>query len=211
MKIYHGSTQVVTEPKYGIGRTDNDYGQGFYCTKDSELAKEWAAVSADGGFCSCYELKEKNLSILWLKDRPLLSWVALLLKYRRLRISSPVEMRAREYLITHFLPDISDYDVVAGYRADDSYFSFSRAFLSNTITLEQLVAAMHLGNLGEQVVLKSRAAFSAIRFCGCEPVSGAKYYPMRRMRDQKAREDYRRMLENADTDGQYISDIMRKG
>ena len=30
--IYHGSQQIVEVPKYGVGKTYNDYGQGFYCT-----------------------------------------------------------------------------------------------------------------------------------------------------------------------------------
>ena len=39
MIIYHGSQQIVEVPKFGIGKTYNDYGQGFYCTEDIELAK----------------------------------------------------------------------------------------------------------------------------------------------------------------------------
>ena len=40
--IYHGSQQIVEVPKFGIGKTYNDYGLGFYCTESIELAKEWA-------------------------------------------------------------------------------------------------------------------------------------------------------------------------
>ena len=40
--IYHGSQQIIETPKFGIGRKYNDYGQGFYCTENIELAKEWA-------------------------------------------------------------------------------------------------------------------------------------------------------------------------
>ena len=57
-----------------------------------------------------------------------------------------------DWLKEHFSVDLTGYDLVRGYRADDSYFSFARAFLSNTIPLSTLSEAMRLGNLGEQVV-----------------------------------------------------------
>ena len=72
--------------------------------------------------------------------------------------------------------DLSGYDVIIGYRADDSYFSFARAFIGNEISLNQLSYAMRLGKLGEQIVLKSPAAFDAIRFISCEGVDNTEYY-----------------------------------
>ena len=39
--IYHGSQQIVEKPRFGIGKKYNDYGQGFYCTENIELAKEF--------------------------------------------------------------------------------------------------------------------------------------------------------------------------
>lgn len=44
--IYHGSEQIVEVPTFGLGRKNNDFGLGFYCTESDELAKEWA-VSSD--------------------------------------------------------------------------------------------------------------------------------------------------------------------
>ena len=40
--IYHGSDHIVGLPKFGSGKSYNDYGLGFYCTETIELAKEWA-------------------------------------------------------------------------------------------------------------------------------------------------------------------------
>ena len=31
-KLYHGSSHIVDQPKYGYGKPYNDYGLGFYCT-----------------------------------------------------------------------------------------------------------------------------------------------------------------------------------
>ena len=42
MILYHGSDSIVKSPEYGKGKFYNDYGRGFYCTENKELAKEWA-------------------------------------------------------------------------------------------------------------------------------------------------------------------------
>ena len=39
--IYHGSDHIIEKPKYGYGKTYNDYGVGFYCTENPDMAKEW--------------------------------------------------------------------------------------------------------------------------------------------------------------------------
>ena len=40
MNIYHGSKDIIKQPEYGKGKPHNDYGLGFYCTEDIEMAKE---------------------------------------------------------------------------------------------------------------------------------------------------------------------------
>ena len=56
----------------------------------------------------------------------------------------------REYLVEHFLPDMTDVDVVVGYRADDSYFSFAEDFVNNTISIRDLNVAMQLDSWGSK-------------------------------------------------------------
>ena len=123
---------------------------------------------------------------------------------------NPVERRGKEYLVSRFLPDISKYDCLIGYRADDSYFSYARAFLSNTLTIGQLSAAMRLGNLGLQYVIRSPRMFDRIRFLETVPVDGGVYFPKRIQRDQSARKEFRRMLDQEAGEGRYLSDLMRE-
>ena len=106
--------------------------------------------------------------------------------------------------------DVSQYDVIKGYRADDSYFTIVRSFLSNTITLEQLGNAMKLGKLGFQICLKSRKSFDLIRYIGAEPVDGDIYNPKWLQRDYSARKDFYSMLESSTTNGIYARDILDK-
>ena len=55
---------------------------------------------------------------------------------RTFDLSTPLSVQGKKYLLDNFLPDYKGYDIITGYRADDSYFSFSKAFLANGITLE---------------------------------------------------------------------------
>lgn len=208
--IYHGSKQIVEVPTFGAGRKNNDFGLGFYCTESLELAKEWAVSSLQNGFANRYTLDTEYLNILNLNtpDYTILNWMAVLVEHRLFSIKTPVARRAKQYLIEHFGINVNAYDLITGYRADDSYFDYAEAFLNNAITLEQLSMAMQLGRLGEQIVIKSKFAFSKIRFEGFEAAEKDRYYVLRKARDNEANKAYLDILDE-DSDGLYIQDIIR--
>lgn len=191
--IYHGSRQIITRPEFGIGRKHNDYGQGFYCTMNNELAKEWACPVKKNGFSNQYTLNMEGLNVLYLTKEPfcILHWLAILLKNRTFDINNNIGSSAREYLMQNFMPDLQGVDVMVGYRADDSYFSFAEDFVNNMISVRDLNYAMGLGALGEQIVLLSEQAFSHIEFVGYETVDYREYYYKRAKRDERARTDYK--------------------
>ena len=197
---------------YEAGKAYKDYGEGFYCTKDLELAKEWACTINSGGFVNQYIIDTDVLNILNLQsdDYTILHWLALLMENRKFRIATPVMKRGEEWLKNNFLVDISGYDAIVGYRADDSYFSFARAFVNNEISLKQLAYAMKLGKLGEQFVLKSEKAFNLIEFVSYVPVDHTEYYSRRKIRDEEARAAFRAELEKDDIEGLYMRDIIRE-
>ena len=201
----------MERPIVGLGNPRNDYGPGFYCTESLALAREWASSETADGFANQYVLDLTGLSVLILNGPGfnILNWLAVLLENRIFDLRTPVAVQGKRYLLENFLPAYQSYDILIGYRADDSYFSFSRAFLENGISLEQLRRAMQLGNLGEQVVLKSEKAFDRIRFVKTEPVESSMYFPLKRLRDQKARKDYFQMLEETPVVGaDFLIDIM---
>ena len=211
--LFHGSTKIVEKPILGVGNPKNDYGLGFYCTENLELAKEWASTERNDGFANSYEMDIEGLDILRLNRKPyhILNWLAILLENRTFVLSQGLPTEAKAYLLENFLPDYEQYDLIIGYRADDSYFSFANAFLNNTISLEQLRKAMYLGKLGEQVVLKSEKAFSKIIFIESIPVDSNLYYPKRQARDRQAREDYQKeKAATSSVDAVYMIDILRE-
>lgn len=210
--IYHGSKQIVDVPTFGLGRKNNDFGLGFYCTESIDLAKEWAVSSLSDGYANRYTLDTEYLNILNLNspDYTILNWMAVLVEHRIFSIKTPIARRAKQYLIEHFGINVNAYDLITGYRADDSYFDFAEAFLSNTISVEQLSRAMRLGKLGEQIVLKSQFAFSKIKFEGFEAAQKDQFYVLRKARDDKASQTYLDIQEE-EGDGLYIQDILRGG
>ena len=96
MELFHGSETIIERPIFGFGRRDNDYGQGFYCTKSFEMAAEWAASTETGGFVNQYNLDEDDLRILDLLSGQyhILNWLAILLANRDVRLSSPIDKSA---------------------------------------------------------------------------------------------------------------------
>ena len=110
-----------------------------------------------------------------------------------------------------FLPDISEYDVIIGYRADDSYFAFAQDFVAGVISLQKLSEAMRLGKLGEQIVLKSQKALERIAFAGYETVAMEDYYKKKMERDREARRAYRRGKIQSPIKGTYRPAEFRSG
>lgn len=192
MKLFHGSDHIVDAPKFGMGKAYNDYGLGFYCTQHPDMAGEWAVGFDHDGFINEYAFDVNGLRIVDL-DAPeftVLHWLAVLLKNRWFDVRAPIANEAREYLLANFSVDLSNADVVEGYRADDSYFTFAQDFINGTISYRQLGNAMRLGDLGRQVVVKSERAFTRLEFSGAQVAPRSIWLPRRERRDREAREGY---------------------
>lgn len=212
LTLFHGSPQIIKAPELAKGKPNNDYGRGFYCTESIELAKEWACSSETDGFANRYDFDHTNLSVLNLSSGKyhILNWLSILLDNRTFRMSGDIAQRAHEYIFEHFMVEYKPYDVIKGYRADDSYFSFATAFLNNTISLAQLEKAMVLGNLGEQVVLRSQKAFDKLTFVESSVAPRAIYLPKKLARDTEARAEFRQEKTRQGVEDEvYILDIIR--
>ncbi|XCP86009.1 DUF3990 domain-containing protein [Roseburia hominis] len=212
--LYHGSDHIIEKPEYGKGMLNNDYGRGFYCTENLELAKEWACAKQKDGYANIYELDMEELRVLNLNapEYHILNWLALLAENRTYWQNGSIAREAKQYIKEHFLIDISEYDILVGYRADDSYFSFAQDFVSGAISLQKLSEAMRLGKLGEQVVLKSRLAFEKIHYIGNEPAGAVEYYQRKMQREKEARKEYRSTKKRTNyLEELFIIDIMREG
>lgn len=188
--IYHGSEFIITKPEYKKGNIHNDYGLGFYCSSNKDLAKEWASRKSGFGYVNRYSIRDDRLKILDLTKEPynnVLYWVALLINNRTLSTDLKDNFpREIKYLKEKYLIDVSNYDIVIGYRADDSYFRFPESFVRSEITLESLNEIFNTGRLGKQYVIISLRAFNLIHFLDYEETS------------LKSKTDYYSRKDNAD-------------
>ena len=210
MKLYYGADSLVTKPQYGVGNPTNDYGLGFYLTPSYEMAKLWASKNKQGGYLITYNVDIKNLNVLYLDnntEEDVLKWITLLVNHRFSRDYIDSYKETINWLRDHFYPDLSKYDMIVGYRADDSYFAYSLNFLAGNMSVELLSGAMKLGKLGLQYVLISEKAFNNIQFESYEEVPYSSEYGKFR---EEVLYEYRNYIKNDNINNTFIRDIMRK-
>lgn len=211
MKLFYGSTKLVRTPIYGVGNPTNDYGLGFYLTDDLKMAKLWASQYKEGGYAITYRINLSNLNVLNIDgddEKTILSWITILVKNRFDYIERIAYRDVIDWLIKHFDIPVNQYDVIIGYRTDDSYFNYSRGFVSGEISLETLSQALRLGKLGLQYVLISKKAFSSIEFIDSETVQYSHDYEIFR---KKTLSEYHELLSKEDKfKNTFIGDLMKK-
>jgi len=211
MKLFFGSNQLIRVPTFGKGNPANDYGLGLYLTPEMDMARPWASKFPSGGFAITYDVDLSSLRVLNLAnsgEEAILRWITLLVEHRFDRLQRARYQERVEELIRRYGMNLSQYDVIIGYRADDSYFRYATDFLANTLSIDVLAEAMKLGKLGTQVVLKSKEAFQKVSFVSAEEVPHDSRYE----RFRSFTLDQYHALKTTDSDkNTFIRDILRRG
>lgn len=210
MKLYHGSDQIILKPKYNYGNPSNDYGLGFYMSDDKDIARLWASKYPSNGFLMEYEVTIDKLNVLYLDDQSeesILKWITILVSHRFSRFEIEKYKSTINALNDKYSFDASKYDMIIGYRADDSYFQYSRDFVADDLSLETLSKAMKLGNLGKQYVLISKNSFNHITLNKYEEVKASNEYKSFR---EETNKQYHLLKKEDNINNTYIRDILRK-
>jgi len=213
--IYHGSDTIIEHPIYHYEKSNmnNDYGYGFYCTQNLDMAKEWASRRTSKGFANKYSINEKGLKILNLCDKDkysVLNWIAILLHHRKLSDDIKIAYQdVLEYLEKYYI-DVSEFDIVIGFRADDAYFRFPLMFVKNQLTLNKLEDIYMNGNLGKQYVLISKKAFNRVKYISS--IISDKKYMERYIRRKEAADSSYLLLEREEmkSNNKRIIDLMKE-
>jgi hypothetical protein len=178
MTVYHGSLVEIRAPRYKGSVADCDYGSGFYITDDIELGKEWSVLRSDyDGVLNVYRLDMEGLRSLDLKERPMALSVAILLKNRAFPNKENYMKLIDRFLQKYYDPCVEEYDVVHGYRADDSVFNYLYNFITNFVSIEKLGEVIEKGGWGTQMFLQSEKAMRQIAFIRSEAVPHVEYRP----------------------------------
>ena len=215
MIIYHGSKFVVKNPQVMGSNEHNDYGASFYMTTDLESAKIWACKNNTLGLVNEYEIRKteyQKLKILDLTDKTKytpLNWIAILMHFRKLPTNFTNTNKIFLDWISKYYIDVTQYDVVIGYRADDAYFAFPISFMKNQLAYEDLDRIYKLGNLGVQQAFMSYRAIKTLHFVKtieCDEQYIGKYYEIVR----RATEEFEKSISlSADLDKTYFIDMVR--
>lgn len=64
MKIYHGSTEIVSSPEIRETNRTLDYGSGFYTTTSFEQAQAWVKRRMDENYIMNITVSQDNLYLL---------------------------------------------------------------------------------------------------------------------------------------------------
>lgn len=195
--LYHGTDKdnFIPDPYYDNPK--NDYGSGLYTTRDLNKAKQWAMSkynSSNHGYAYEYVLDTSDLNVLDLCKEDSLSWISILIKNRGIgdkTEDNPLLFNRIKMLQSKYDIDTSKYDIIIGYRADDSFYKYASDFVSGSIYKEVLDQALMLGKLGKQYCLKTKKAFDNLKYVG-------KYNATQKDRDEFNRIDREAALQYLD-------------
>lgn len=216
MIIYHGSKFKILAPKEMGSNKYNDYGPSFYLTLDDELAKSWACKNGSLGIVNKYYVNSNRFNELKILDLTkkdkysVLNWMAILMHFRKLDSFFKKNNELVLKWLERYYIDVTKYDVVIGYRADDSYFRFPIRFVSNDLAFEDLEKVFLLANLGVQYAFMSSKAIKLLKFKNvieCESSFLGHHYLV----VKKASDEFDKLINTPrDPNKTYILDMMRK-
>lgn len=164
LRVFHGSDHIIKTPIYLGGKEDNDYGNGFYITEYEERAKSWAALNGNprNAIVNEYELDLQGIQILDLNACGILAWIAEVISHRGTNQEAAAIVGTR--LVEKYKINTDSYDIIKGYRADDSYTQVIEAFLQNQINIAEVERLFYKGSLGNQIFLKSEKSFLQMKW-----------------------------------------------
>ena len=216
MILYHGSKVQNLKPVENGSGVFNDYGSGFYLSEDKNAAGSWACKHDELGFVYKYFISNRNfqnLKVLNLTDKErysVLNWIAILVHFKKIDEDFLRENEEALNWLENYFIDVNNYDVVIGFRADDSYFDFPKAFISNNLAIEDLEYVYKLGDLGIQYFFRSKRAINLLKETQCIKCDN-KFLGNHVKAVNQATLEYKKLIHEPKRSSKtYIFDIMRR-
>ncbi len=153
MKIYHGSLEIVENPKIIKPNRLLDYGKGFYTTTSERQAKEWVGRrmlenNVSCGFVNIYDFDKSRMAELksLIFTEPTEEWADFVMKNRTKK------------------GFVHDYDIVYGPVANDKVYLQFGLYESGAIGVETLIHELQTYKLVDQYLFHTEKALTTIRF-----------------------------------------------
>lgn len=158
MKLYHGSLEVVSEPRIITPNRTLDYGRGFYTTTSYEQAEQWVrrrrGTQHSVGYVNVYELADilpeeiKQLRF----DTPTEEWVDFVMHNRT--------ERGFEH----------SFDIVYGPVANDRVYAAFALYESNLLDKEGLIRELRTYELVDQFLFHTEQSLQYLTFIEAKEV-----------------------------------------
>jgi len=153
MKLYHGSTIAVRKPSLRPGRSNADFGKGFYTTSNYEQAVRWANIKRErvGGeraVVSTYEFDESQLV------NPEFS----------LRRFTGADEKWLYFVADCRKSRPHDYDMVQGPVANDKVFTTVNLFESGVLSAEAAILQLKAYKTYDQLSFHTTRVIKYLKF-----------------------------------------------
>ena len=159
MKLYHGSLEVVSNPRIITPNRTLDYGRGFYTTTSYEQAEQWVrrrkGTQHTVGYVNVYELADilpddiKQLRF----ETPTEEWVDFVMRNRT------------EKGYEH------SYDIVYGPVANDRVYAAFALYESNLLDKEGLIRELRAYELVDQFLFHTEQSLQHLTFIEAKEVT----------------------------------------
>lgn len=159
MKLYHGSLEVVSDPRIITPNRTLDYGRGFYTTTSYEQAEQWVrrrkGTQHSVGYVNVYELADilpddiKQLRF----DSPTEEWVDFVMRNRT------------EKGYEH------SFDIVYGPVANDRVYAAFALYESNLLDKEGLIRELRAYELVDQFLFHTEQSLQHLTFIEAKEVT----------------------------------------
>jgi hypothetical protein len=150
--LFHAGYEEIRDPDVHKGRTNADFGQGFYTSDNKEFASRWARPrKGETIILNEYKLDDSALSIKRLKRDE--EWFEFIYNNRRNNDTMP------------------QFDLIIGPIANDTIYDTLGITTSGFLSKEESMKILQVGNIYDQIVLKSKRASDALTFVGSQVLS----------------------------------------
>ena len=154
MILYHGSRQIVEYPEIRKAKYNKDFYFGFYCTRDEEQAKRWAARYGIKGYLNKYEYVPDGRLNCKMFNEMTEEWL--------------------DFIVACRSGKSHKYDIVEGPMADDTIYNYVQNYIDGKISRAAFWELAKFKHPTHQISFHTVSALDTLTFIGREVVYGSK-------------------------------------
>lgn len=157
MTLYHGSLQIVEQPKILEAYRPLDFGTGFYTTTSLQQAMRWVKL----------RMEQNNVSVGFVNQYEYTPHKGL--KTRRFQSANEawVDFVHANRTVQNYN---HDYDVVTGPVANDNVYLSFNLYESGIITKRELIQRLKTYKLVDQLLFHTEQSLETLKYCGNKEV-----------------------------------------